>query len=183
MTRFRSVLDGLSNTIAMGEIVTDLGDGDKRTQGANDPGNHYNNPSVCEEFVDVARPLFWDPNLLNAVGSDGPEKRRGMRWAHGKPMMTGMMTILPPNGELCFRNNISSDSTAPAGSRHQGGCHVLMGDGAIKFITESIEAGNQNSPSVGLTTGAQLPPGTASPYGLWGSLGTRAAKEVIEADF
>nr|WP_236623699.1 H-X9-DG-CTERM domain-containing protein [Rhodopirellula baltica] len=60
------------------------------------------------------------------------------------------------------------------GSRHQGGCHILMADGAVKFITDSIESGNQNR--------ATLPkagqPGEKSPYGLWGALGTKAGKET-----
>jgi hypothetical protein len=57
-----------------------------------------------------------------------------------------------------------------------------MADGAIKFITDSIEAGNQSasSPFEGSTTS---PAGSQSPYGLWGALGTRAYKEVITSDF
>lgn len=34
-TAFRDVLDGLSNTIAMGEFITDLGDDDKRSRHVN----------------------------------------------------------------------------------------------------------------------------------------------------
>ncbi|ELP33884.1 protein containing DUF1559 [Rhodopirellula baltica SWK14] len=49
-----------------------------------------------------------------------------------------------------------------------------MADGAVKFITDSIESGNQNR--------ATLPkagqPGEKSPYGLWGALGTKAGKET-----
>lgn len=52
--------------------------------------------------------------------------------------------------------------------------HVLMGDGAVVFITDSIEAGNSRYNI------SQLPPGEKSPYGLWGALGTRAGKEVVE---
>jgi len=66
---------------------------------------------------------------------------------------------------------------APPSSRHQGGVHVLMGDGAVKFITDSIEAGDQNSAHVG--NGANfLAAGRMSPFGLWGALGTRASKET-----
>nr|WP_315850005.1 DUF1559 domain-containing protein [Rhodopirellula sallentina] len=181
-TQFRDVLDGLSNTIAMGELVTDLDDLDKRTRGANDPSaTAYTNPLACADWADPARPQFWNPDTVTYSGSSGTEQRRGYRWAYGKPYYTGVLAIRPPNSELCTNNNTNSDSTAPVGSRHQGGCHVLMGDGAVKFVTDSIEAGNQSSPSVGLYDG-QLPPGTASPYGLWGSLGTRASKEVISEE-
>ncbi len=71
-------------------------------------------------------------------------------------------------------------------SRHQGGCHVMMADGAVIFLTDSIEAGDSRSPMVwlnGMNTGPTPPsnvPGSASPYGLWGALGSRANKETIE---
>ncbi len=31
-----------------------------------------------------------------------------------------------------------------AASYHQGGCHVLMTDGAVRFVTDNIEAGDKN---------------------------------------
>jgi hypothetical protein len=48
----------------------------------------------------------------------------------------------------------------------------------VKFITDSIEAGNSSSPTVTTTAGG-LPAGVQSPYGLWGALGTKASSEVI----
>ena len=69
-----------------------------------------------------------------------------------------------------------------AGSRHQGGCHVLMTDGAVKFITDSIEAGNSSAPDVRNGGIGGSAPGSISPYGLWGALGTRASKEVINQE-
>ena len=64
----------------------------------------------------------------------------------------------------------------PASSRHQGGAHVLMGDGGVKFVTDSIEAGNQRAMAIRHDN----KPGKKSPYGLWGALGSRAAKETIQ---
>ena len=55
-----------------------------------------------------------------------------------------------------------------------------MGDGAVVFVTDSIEAGNSNAPSVWRDGTGDSAPGSMSPYGLWGSLGTRASKEPIE---
>ena len=55
-----------------------------------------------------------------------------------------------------------------------------MGDGAVKFITDSIEAGDQNSPTPYNTDNDTTAPvaGAMSPFGLWGALGTRAGKET-----
>ena len=59
---------------------------------------------------------------------------------------------------------------------------VQEGMGAVKFVTDSIEAGNQTSGSVWLNGTGPQSPGSASPYGLWGALGTRANSEVIDEE-
>lgn len=77
----------------------------------------------------------------------------------------------------------SANGLFSTSSRHQGGTHVFMGDGAVKFITDSIESGNQSNGVVwDGGTGTQTT-GSKSPYGLWGALGTRASAEVINSDF
>jgi hypothetical protein len=55
-----------------------------------------------------------------------------------------------------------------------------MGDGAVVFITDSIEAGNQQAPQIAYHGNPRTVAGAQSPYGLWGALGTRACKEKIE---
>lgn len=187
-TRFRDVLDGLSNTICAGEIPTDLGDRDKRTQYGQQTtmGDRSlaGGVKVCEGAADPLRPQFWaSPALDGLVFPGTAEEQRGLKWALSRPISSSVTTILPPNRELCGGAGIYSDGIFPPGSRHQGGCHVLMGDGAVKFITDSIESGNLNSAQVrvGPTTNF-LAPGSASPFGLWGALGTRASKEVIEEE-
>jgi prepilin-type processing-associated H-X9-DG protein len=190
-SKFRDVLDGLANTIAMGEIVTDLGDNNIRGQvtenGANvsAPGvslpNIRNNPSVCQPLVDAQRPRFWNPTykmISRALFG------RGYRWADQGALFTGSLTILPPNREICGPfNTLGTTLNATMSSQHQGGAHVLMGDGAVKFITDSIEAGNSRAPAVWLNGTGPASPGSQSPYGLWGALGTRASSEVISQSF
>ncbi len=68
-------------------------------------------------------------------------------------------------------------------SRHQGGAHVLMGDGSVRFVTDSIDTGYSSATGVALGRAGASAPGNKSPYGLWGALGTRASKETIDADF
>jgi len=177
---FRDVLDGLTNTIMCGEIATDLGDRDIRTTvmtgGANE-NNYTLNPSYCREvanLIDPLRPMF----LTAAAAVTGVTDRRGLRWADMSSTQSCMHTILPPNSEHCGDTNGGIGSViSPPSSRHQGGVHVLMGDGAVKFVTDSIEAGNRRSRMV--RTGGGLPAGAPSPYGLWGALGTRGNREVI----
>ncbi|MCM2374895.1 DUF1559 domain-containing protein [Aporhodopirellula aestuarii] len=187
-TKFRDVLDGLANTICMGEICTDLGDQDKRTHATYAailtaiPGR----ANQCEDNnTDPQRPQFLNKKLVGSA-----ELKRGYMWAYGRIFFSGMNTIHSPNKSVCL-NRHSTVGATPHGagvcqpsSRHQGGCHVLMGDGAVKFITDSIEAGDRRSAHVakiGSRTDV-LAPGSQSPFGLWGALGTRAAKEVLEGE-
>ncbi|GAA4454786.1 DUF1559 domain-containing protein [Novipirellula rosea] len=190
-TAFRDMLDGLSNTIVMAEIATDLGDKDTRTI-SNDVGAKGNsgqvsaalvhdNPSYCSQngMIDPERPQFW----LATQETDGATTGRGYRWASAQQIYSAMTTILPPNKNLCAFNRGSNIAMLPPSSRHQGGVHVLMGDGAVKFITDSIEAGNSTAAAVWLNGNGAASPGSKSPYGLWGSLGTRAARETIDSEF
>ncbi len=181
-TKFRDILDGLSNTIVMGEIITDLGDRDKRSQAVDGPADVFaaGGAVACVGLVDAARPKFWG---AAAIPQGGAENARGMKWAYARIFFNGMNTILPPNREVCMQgttgNLVHFEGVCPPSSRHQGGCHILMGDGAVKFVTDSIEAGNSNSAQVSDTAGA-LPYGSQSPFGLWGSLGTKASSETIQ---
>ncbi|SMP64417.1 prepilin-type N-terminal cleavage/methylation domain-containing protein/prepilin-type processing-associated H-X9-DG domain-containing protein [Neorhodopirellula lusitana] len=184
VSKFRDCLDGLSNTIAAGEIATDLGDSDKRTVGWRNNsdksptwGQVRNNPTLCMDKTIPERPQFWDAHWTANVNSS---QGRGYKWADFQPVYSQCMTILPPNRELCGAyNSAGTTLVATMSSRHQGGVHVLMGDGAVKFITDSIEAGEQSHRQIYLGKGE----GEQSPYGLWGALGTRAAKEVINEEF
>ncbi|MGB7328840.1 MAG: hypothetical protein WBD31_28435 [Rubripirellula sp.] len=57
---------------------------------------------------------------------------------------------------------------APGFGRTRGGAHVLMGSGAVKFITDSI---GEKDPEY--ANRFWVGDGETSPYGLWGSLGTK----------
>lgn len=191
-TKFRDILDGLSSTIACGEIVTDLGDNDIRSTPAfpsERTAAQWNTGGAlrCRGGIDPQRPHFWSvaptPGAIAIFLSE--EDRRGSKWMAGMTLYSGFHTILAPNSELCFHGTSSNakhkEGIASISSHHPGGAHVLMADGAIQFITDSIEAGDPNSAQVSVH--GYLPPGSESPFGLWGALGTRGSKEVIHGEF
>jgi prepilin-type N-terminal cleavage/methylation domain-containing protein/prepilin-type processing-associated H-X9-DG protein len=190
-TKFRDILDGLANTVAAGEIISDLGDRDKRSavSGGNGGWNVEQNPLFCVEAgqINPEAPNFWcdsDPGCTNPAYVPQNQDGRGMNWAWASMSMTAVHTIRPPNSEVCFNGWHDNVGTCPPSSRHQGGAHILMGDGAVIFITDSIEAGDQSAPTIGARfvapTDVPWKPGKKSPYGLWGALGSRGAKETIE---
>ena len=177
-TRFRDVLDGLANTIAMGEQCTSLGALEVKANALDNQGIGFmTDPSLCDAQVDATRPQFYSTNNV----FDG-ENGKGYRWCSVRGAHSSVWTIRPPNGVSCFSGGTNSQGYNTIGSRHQGGAHILMGDGAVKFVTDSIEAGDQTATPVLGTDDTTPPPGIQSPYGLWGSLGTRASKEVIEEE-
>ncbi len=167
--KFRDVLDGLANTVAMGEMTVS-----NEARGLSSYVYHLPTalnsyaPDGCKSgtHIDPANPSMY------AAGTLWP---RGRRWADGHWHSTAVGTLLPPNSPSCLRSSDSNDGFGSVGSYHQGGAHVLFTDGAVRFITDSIEAGDATVRSVanGLT-----PPGSKSPYGLWGALGTIKAKET-----
>jgi prepilin-type N-terminal cleavage/methylation domain-containing protein len=176
-SKFRDVLDGLSNTIAAGELSTDLGDNNITTR-IDRGGDLRSNPSLCYTDIDPERPTYWLPGTTFSGGTG-----RGFRWSAGYAVHTGITTILPPNGPSCTQSDNPGtwrEGIFTASSRHQGGAHVLMGDGAVIFMTDSVEAGSRSAGMVVWNGTGDRSPGSKSPYGLWGALGTRASSETIE---
>ncbi|MCS7469865.1 DUF1559 domain-containing protein [Stieleria sp. ICT_E10.1] len=180
VTSFDDVTDGLSTTIMLGEIATDLGDKDIRTIPSLQngwTGGVLDDVQLCRSQIDPERPRFWDARgtvQLSSIRGQG----RGYRWADAMPLMTGFNTVLPPNTQLCFGGDSTTIGTLSLSSRHQGGGHVAMGDGAVVFLTDSIESGGMKG-TVTLDGQDLLAPGSPSPFGLWGALGTRNQNEMV----
>jgi prepilin-type N-terminal cleavage/methylation domain-containing protein/prepilin-type processing-associated H-X9-DG protein len=183
VTKFRDILDGTANTLAAGEAVVDANR--REIIGA---WVHGVNPCLAPNDVeyagkvDPARPQFYG---TNATIEGNALFQRGHRWHHGLPHFTGFNTIRPPNSYSQARSWPTNNAFGwfTASSRHQGGCHVLMADGAVRFVTESIEAGNQSIIPPGgcqgtAGPGGQFLNGRESPYGVWGALGTKNCQET-----
>lgn len=170
----RDVTDGLSNTIAISEVIKTKPGATTVLTGAVsyqfDQATMRVNPSIC----------------LTGVGANGVvtttsgnSLRRGTRWMDAAPVFTGFTTILGPNKVSCLSSNggDSGDGILEPSSIHTGGVHGLMGDGAVRFISENINTGNTTltNPAAG-GSGA---PGGASVYGVWGALGSVSGGEAV----
>jgi len=166
-----AIPDGLSNTIAMSEHLKG------------------NQALIASERVPYNVGLYMNRTGLAAnpgqcmalkglngmfISGDQAKARFGVSWQDGQMERNGFTTILPPNAPGCAEGaNVNADSTIliqPPSSNHTGGVNALMGDGSVKFISENINTGNLAAAAV--TSGA-------SPYGIWGALGSRDGREPV----
>jgi len=174
-SKFKDVTDGLSKTILFGE----RGAGDRTNQST------YQNESAwgARTPIRMGRALSSAASpqecLPLAAGQDflatqDVYRGQGTKWQYAYIAWGGgaFNTSLPPNSPGCGRaNNIGY--VYPASSYHPTGVYVAFADGSVKFIDEFIDAGTLTTapPAVAATS--------ASPYGVWGSLGTKAGGESL----
>ncbi|TWT82731.1 hypothetical protein CA13_41940 [Planctomycetes bacterium CA13] len=177
--KFRDCTDGLSSTIFMAEVVTDTDPQRMESNIASNIAGLKDNPSLCLNTITNGgrfSPVRYKPNITMRRTPDG-KAARGGNWADGAITWSGFNTILPPNSPNCdTAAEHRLEGVFSASSAHGGGCHVLMGDGAVKFLTNSIDTGNLTAPSV--YSGSKADVDGESPYGIWGSLGTIARAET-----
>ncbi len=174
-TTMSDILDGTSNTIAMSEniIGTDraamIKGGIGRTDALGGDNAQSINPSACMALVGI--------NGMFVAGTDVRDWR-GRRWADGGISFTGFQTIIAPNGPSCMRqgNWDEGRGTLTAQSFHPGGVNGLMGDGSVRFISETINTGNLALTWQAYNGGQAQGP---SPYGVWGALGSRNGSESV----
>jgi len=110
-----------------------------------------------------------DPNNPRKYGSStNPLTYSGSNWAEGRMAKAGFATVIAPNGPSCACAAEHHTMVVTPSSYHPGGVSLAMGDASVTFITDNIDAGDPTKNTV--TAGA-------SPYGVWGSLGSKDGGE------
>jgi prepilin-type N-terminal cleavage/methylation domain-containing protein len=105
---------------------------------------------------------------------------RGIRWGDGHPSFSGFSTVLPPNSASCNAGAGDWDwGIFSASSYHGSGVHVCFGDNNVRYIGNSVDAGDASrDPPLGIDgPRSNLP----SPYGAWGAMGSKDAGDTWDA--
>jgi prepilin-type N-terminal cleavage/methylation domain-containing protein/prepilin-type processing-associated H-X9-DG protein len=151
--RFADVTDGLSNTACMSEST--LGDGPEQFVGAAPAGPDKAYGYVGFTGTPISPATCGTPQMWNGYN------RRGFMWASGEIRCATYNHYLTPNSKLydCVNNDPATGYTASgwraARSKHAGGVNLLLGDGSVRFVRDSVD---------------QV---------TWMAVGTRAGGEVI----
>jgi prepilin-type N-terminal cleavage/methylation domain-containing protein/prepilin-type processing-associated H-X9-DG protein len=165
----QSATDGTSNTIAFSEamIATDTfwipwrGGISAGTGGQNLLLDARSNvPALMADLQTCTQ--YWQTQTHPSTVND-----KGFRWAMGGRGITMFNTIVPPNSKLYQWGGCRLDHEgggfaygqySNATSAHAGGANVMMGDGSVRFVKDSIN----------LQT--------------WWAIGTRNGNEVVSSD-
>ncbi len=173
----RDITDGSSNTLMFSERVI---------ASPNFGINGKTGPSVREGVITSVATINTSPGACiaaaAALGVSGGrytswatvKGRFSSIWQDGQPENVAFNAVIAPNGPSCINDNNGNADGAinllAASSYHTGGVHALMGDGAVKFISENIDTGN-----LGIANSL----GGKSPHGVWGALGTKNGGESV----
>ncbi len=175
-TKIGAITDGTSNTAMIAErsVPTSLRDRGMAVVDASGTN--------LATYVPLSCRTFWAGSQYVAAASPFTQDTSpGYRWGDGCAFFNAFTTILPPNTAVCLLGDPAWQSGgghyAPGiwtpTSQHTGGVTVGYADGSVHFISDNIDTGNLTLPAPAATAGG------LSPFGVWGSLGSKSGGEAV----
>jgi prepilin-type N-terminal cleavage/methylation domain-containing protein/prepilin-type processing-associated H-X9-DG protein len=145
------VTDGLSNTAYFSEKIRGTGAANPKTDMLVFP----NQTTIDDTYLNCQG--------INPLTAPPLTSREGMSWVMGEMCCTLYNHVAPPNQNTCAAPNFPGSMAnmamqVPPSSLHPGGANLMMGDGSVRYIRNSVN----------LQT--------------WRALGTRNGGETISAD-
>lgn len=163
--KLSKITDGTTQTLMLSEAT--VGDGSTNLLGGVAVKSGITKPADCGGLAGAGP--------FTPVSSG--DTSSGRRWGDGADISTAFFAVLPPNSMTCFGNtSIVDPALSTASSYHANGVNVAMCDGAVTFVSQSIDAGD---PSVTFNNSPYNYDWKGnSQWGVWGALGSMAAGET-----
>ena len=145
------VTDGMSNTAFFSEKIRGQGTPDVKA-------DMYVMPHQTSLAATYSTCQAINPSTATPLTS-----KWGYSWVMGENCCTQYNHVATPNSKTCGGTGFPGTMTnmamqVSAASRHTGGAHVMMGDGAVKFVSDNID------------------------LSVWRGVGSRATGEVASLD-
>jgi prepilin-type N-terminal cleavage/methylation domain-containing protein len=156
----QSITDGTSNTIMMSEHRIS----ENNSRNVLDASAFYVPMSDGDWFI-VCMGLIGQGKQYNWYPID---RQIGRNWASAASSATSFCTIMPPNMPACT-DAINWNYYGGPTSYHPLGVYVLRCDGSVQFVSDTIDCGDLTK---------EPPTSGASPYGVWGAMGSRDGGET-----
>lgn len=129
--RERDVVDGLSNTAALSELLVANGIPEPLRTVWDVPVS-LPKCKLLDEFADTC-------STRDYSGQSGDRESRGRPWLAGDNLFTLYNHISPPNQLSCTNRTWVPGGTFPAVSLHPGGVNLALADGSVRFVTDSVD--------------------------------------------
>jgi hypothetical protein len=194
---FESITDGLSNTIFMSErgildpsVKGTIRGSIKMNIGAINSNILSMTPQMCLGTLGTGgNYAVTDIDCLNRYylnQSSGEDDTNDPDQYHANyPFLNSLSacrfsTILPPNSPSCMTARAhQGGGMISANSYHRGGVNCLIGDGAVRFISDNVNYISTGTNMATIRAGNPAEVTGVSPFGVWGALGSINGGEAV----